>query len=130
MPTEKKKQIEIVDTQLYYSLLELWKTKDYSKEGTIVRNVTTEIEIRKRIGSFKITTGAFDSKHDRIELESNTKIVILRRKTGEEDYFEKAGIPLLKQTETGTADPETRVNRKIPTIPCKEIVYNLSDLPF
>jgi len=116
----KLKEIVIKDNMLFFKLLDMYETKDYSKEASELRNVTTEIEVRKRIKeSFKLQLGMYSRSKHRIELEGSGLLIIIRRLNGEEEYRILKGLP--EDNQSGTSiDPESQY-RRVKTVRSQQV---------
>lgn len=130
----KLKEVVIKDNDLFFKLFELYETKDYEKEATKLRDLTTEIEIRKRIPqSFKLELGLYSRSKKRIELEGSGLSVIVRKFNGEEEYRILKGLPPPEEDNCKSIDPELQY-RRIRQVPYQPVttIYSESDdeIPF
>jgi hypothetical protein len=125
----KLKEITITDNVLFFKLLEFYETKDYNKEATSLRNLTTEIEVRKRIPqSFKLELGMYSRAKKRIELEGSGLLIIIRKLNGEEQYRIAKGLPQVEESTVKSIDPETKYRRKAYEPPVQQQVTIRTDL--
>lgn len=127
----KKQEILIIDNELYYSLFEMYNPKDYDKEKTLVRKITTEMAIREKIGSFVLELGFFSKTNNRFEFEGRSQIVYLKA-SGDG----RKAVEFLKKNEQkgNPVDPEDKLRRNhIPRTQAPALIQydqNQDEVPF